>query len=73
MKFLQHTAKTVLYISETFALLNHNNLKMATTIKTQTAGATRKQSVSVQYQEPKRLSKFALWRRENPVEQYTER
>ena len=37
-----------------------------TTIKTQSSNATRKQSANKEYKEPKRLSKFALWRRENP-------
>jgi hypothetical protein len=42
---------------------------MATAVKTQssdTAKTQEKQTVSVSKQEPKRLSKFALWRRENP-------
>jgi len=42
---------------------------MATTIKTQPNGAAkmqRKQIAGNAQQEPKRLSKFALWRRENP-------
>jgi len=39
---------------------------METKIKTKTTDTARKQSASVQYQEPKRLSKYALWRRENP-------
>jgi len=42
---------------------------MATTVKTQlSAPAQRqgKQAANVPKQEPKRLSKFALWRRENP-------
>jgi len=41
-------------------------ITMATTIKTQELGAARKRPASAPYQEPKRLSKFALWRRENP-------
>ena len=39
---------------------------MATAIKTKAVGATKRQSIDVQHQEPKRLSKYALWRRENP-------
>jgi len=39
---------------------------MATTIKTQPAETAKKRSASVPYQEPKRLSKYALWRKENP-------
>jgi len=42
---------------------------MATAVKTQSNGAAKtqkKQSASNLQQEPKRLSKFALWRRENP-------
>jgi len=39
---------------------------MATVIKTKTAGAKRKQPSSVQYQEPKRLSKLGQWMRDNP-------
>jgi len=42
---------------------------MVTAVKTQSNGAAKmrqKQFVSNPQQEPKRLSKFALWRRENP-------
>jgi len=42
---------------------------MATAVKTQPNGAVktqRKQIAGNAQQEPKRLSKFALWRRENP-------
>ena len=39
---------------------------MATAIKTQTVGATKKQSINGQYQEPKRLSKAGQWLRDNP-------
>jgi len=42
---------------------------MATAVKTRPNGAVktqRKQIAGNAQQEPKRLSKFALWRRENP-------
>jgi hypothetical protein len=42
---------------------------MATAVKTQSSNASKtqeKQTTGVPSQEPKRLSKFALWRRENP-------
>jgi len=39
---------------------------MATAIKTKAVGAKRKQPASVQYQEPKRLSKAGQWLRDNP-------
>ena len=39
---------------------------METVIKTQKAGTTKKQPASVQYQEPKRLSKLGQWMRDNP-------
>ena len=42
---------------------------METAVKTQSSGSAktqRKQETKVPSQEPKRLSKFALWRRENP-------
>jgi len=44
---------------------------MATAIKTKSSKATSKQSTNKEYQEPKRLSKFALWRKENPNGIYT--
>jgi len=40
---------------------------MATATKSKTLNSARLQTADVQYQEPKRLSKFALWRRENPM------
>jgi len=39
---------------------------MATLTKTKAVGTAKKQPANGQYQEPKRLSKYALWRRENP-------
>jgi len=39
---------------------------MATVIKTKATGTANRQPANGQYQEPKRLSKYALWRRENP-------
>ena len=42
---------------------------METAVKTQSSGTVkrqRKQTVSIPEQEPKRLSKFGIWRQENP-------
>ena len=39
---------------------------METKIKTKSTETARKQSANVQYQEPKRLSKAGIWKRENP-------
>ena len=40
---------------------------MTTTVKTQSSGtAKRQKKQTTSVSEPKRLSKFALWRRENP-------
>ncbi|MDR2562891.1 MAG: hypothetical protein LBC98_02995 [Prevotellaceae bacterium] len=38
---------------------------MATT-KSKSSGAAKKQQTTTPRKEPKRLSKFALWRKENP-------
>jgi len=39
---------------------------METVTKTKAADVARKQSANGQYQEPKRLSKWGQWRRDNP-------
>jgi hypothetical protein len=39
---------------------------MATTVKTKPTDNAKKQEASVANQEPKRLSKFAIWRKKNP-------
>ena len=39
---------------------------MATTSKTKSIDTVRKQKEIISNKEPKRLSKFALWRRDNP-------
>jgi hypothetical protein len=39
---------------------------MKSAVNTQSFGSAQMQAATAQRQEPKRLSKFALWRKENP-------